>query len=234
MPDGPDFAIFVLLSVPGILGVWFWSSFSPSPKLPADDRLLRLIILSLISYSTLGVASAVGLSYFSPDALYSSTKTIEDAFSWSSLKIVFFATLVSLGYSAISIKQTEHEWVHKLARKFKFTYKHGYSSHWDTVVHGPLKGSWVSVKFSNDEEYIGYIKDYSECTEERSFSLASVGKYKKSGEIVWWPSEHLLWVPDISVVRSIRVNPSTKGNNHAEREQPTVIPTELFAKSEST
>lgn len=205
MQDGLAIAVFALLAVPGILGVWIWSAFSPSPKLDADERLLRLVMVSILSYVILGAFSWVGVEQLNPRKLIQTADSINQLFSFNVMLIVMAASTVGIVIGVLSAKVTEHEALHRAARKFGLTYKVGRSSHWDTVVHGIAKQKWIGVKFADGSQFMGYIHSFSECTEERSLVLRPVGKIKDDGTVDWWPYGHSMWIPCVEDLASIRI-----------------------------
>ncbi len=216
MSDGLGLALFALLAVPGIFGVWFWAAFSPSPKLDADERLLRVVVLSLWSYGVLGLVAMTGLNHFDPAHLMAAANSLEQAFSVVTLRTVFYASVVAVATGVTAAKATEYELAHKIARRFNLSYKAGYHSHWDSVLHGLAKQKWISIRFNDGRQFVGYIQSFSECTDERSLILCPVGKIGDDGSVDMWPESHSLWIPDFSDISSIRVCGDSKEQDHDE------------------
>lgn len=221
MPESPAIAVFVLLALPGLLALGLYQSLTPTRTQQASTRVVLAITLSLISYLVLAVLHSwlSSRSSWYPDPtilLDASGENLRSVFSLEVIWVVTTACVVSTLIAIALVVQTNHELLHRVSRFMRITRRYGYDSHWDVVMHTKGMASWINVKFLDGDEYVGAIESYSDASDERSLLLGSVAKINPDKSREDWGDNGYLYIPNISEVRSMRIQVVLKESNNGE------------------
>lgn len=211
MPDGPEIAVFVLLALPGLLFVALYDSLASTREREITMAVVIVIIVSILSYLAIEGLRIMGIGAPSPAILLqASRESLPSVFGAQQLLIVGLASAIGSILGILTSFAQQHELVHRALRRCRVTRRSGYASHWDSVSHVRARDAWVGVYFSDGTQVVGWADSFSDASEERSLALTRVSKYDANGERIEWRPDELLFIPDLSVVRSIRITPVHK------------------------
>ncbi len=220
MPDGTGIAVVVLLALPGFLALGVFSTLAPCRDRDFSVTTVLVVGLAILSYLATHGLSLLFCWVPSPSVLLSaSTADLHTVFNTQSLRCVLVASGVGVFCGVILTFSSHHEIFHRLCRTIGISRRFGYSSHWDAVLHTTGRKAWISVKFEDGDEYVGWLSSNSDASEERSLSLCRVAKYGENEKMIEWAEDELLFLPDLSRVRSVRLRPIRKERvNHGKQQ----------------
>jgi hypothetical protein len=211
MPEGPEIAVFVLLVLPGLITLGLYQVLAPVKQHEITIQIVFAVVFSVVSYMIVALLHRLIVWIPDPTVLLDASKDeLRSVFSRDSLVVVGVACVVATFLAALLVYQTCHEVLHRICRSLRITRRFGYTTHWDTVLMTSCKGRWINVKFLDGSEYVGALDNHSDSSEERSLLLCKVRRCIPDKDDDVWDEADLLFIPDVSTVRSMRISSPRK------------------------
>jgi predicted CDP-diglyceride synthetase/phosphatidate cytidylyltransferase len=147
VPNGPEIAVFVLLSLPGFIALWLFTALTPTRPQQVTIQLIVVIVLSILSYLIVAMMNVFLPFVPDPTVLLLATSPVDSSaqgkpslvavFTRDTLLAVVAASLIAAVLSGVMILCACRELLHRGARGLGLSRKHGYVSHWENPLPPP-------------------------------------------------------------------------------------------------
>ena len=178
----------VIISIPGIIWERLDAQYGSNKAAQQWDILRRTFVFGLAAYVvTFCIYWFASLFFTGLNFQVFQFKKDVEFLDAGSIKLIFYASLVSLFCAVIWLYASTYKWLTRLMQHIKATKRYGDEDVWDfTFNSGRPEVEYVHVRdFDKKITYAGWVEAFSETEKQRELRLRDVIVYDFEGHILF-------------------------------------------------